>query len=128
MSNIEAQQTLVFGLAAEISSSLFVILALESAYQVSPKLDNHKRHSVMFLKVIHAMNFKHNIETSSFHQTFNWTPRNVTNNYSKFRFCAPLTLIPCGAGMEWSKDKSKDTKMCSVLALVEVGAGIKLIR
>eukprot|EP00116_Pleurobrachia_bachei_P002051 sb/3462313/ len=31
----EAQQTLVFGLAAEISSSLFVILALESAYQVS---------------------------------------------------------------------------------------------
>eukprot|EP00116_Pleurobrachia_bachei_P004876 sb/3465138/ len=35
-------------------------------------------------------------KTSSFHQTFSWTPRNVTSSwfrhYSNFRFRAPLTL------------------------------------
>eukprot|EP00116_Pleurobrachia_bachei_P009794 sb/3470056/ len=54
----------------------------------------------------HSRNFKHNIETSSFHQTFSWTPRNVTSSwfrhYSNFRFRAPLTLNwvrKCGFGL-----------------------------
>ena len=43
-----------------------------------------------------SSNFKHGIETSSFHQNFSRTPRNVTSNwfrhYPNFRFRAPLTL------------------------------------
>ena len=41
---------------------------------------------------LHSRNFKHNIETSSFHQTFSWTPSNLFRHYSNVRFRTPLTL------------------------------------
>eukprot|EP00116_Pleurobrachia_bachei_P012871 sb/3473133/ len=45
-------------------------------------------------RVLHTLGISNT--TSSFHQTFSWTPRNVTSSwfrhYSNFRFRAPLTL------------------------------------
>eukprot|EP00116_Pleurobrachia_bachei_P018410 sb/3478672/ len=95
MSVSERDMSLALSLSACLSFSLYRSLSLSLALSSSPH-PSLTLFSFADCCLGSIWNFKHDIETSSFYQTFSWTPRNVTSNlfrhYSNFRFRAPLTL------------------------------------